>query len=181
MAVLPVVKYNDPILRRRTKLVTDFSQISSVVGDMFDTMYQEEGIGLAANQVGVELNLMVIDVSHAEEWDTPFIFVNGEILEKWGESVMEEGCLSLPGIRVDVRRSDGVRFAYQNLSGSRYTEEFEGLLARVIQHETDHLSGMVIIDRVSPLTRQRYSQQIKQIASSSLRKRSENRSSAPGG
>lgn len=182
MSVLPMVKYGNPLLKRKMSPVKDFRTLSDVVENMFDTMYEEEGIGLAANQVGVDLNLMVIDITHVAssdepsnpgEFNRPLVFINGEILKGWGESTMEEGCLSLPGIRVDVKRFDMVHFAFQALhysgeqevSGERHVEEFRGLLARVIQHEMDHLNGLVILDRASPLTRQRFSQQLKQIAS----------------
>ncbi|MFQ6675716.1 MAG: peptide deformylase [Fidelibacterota bacterium] len=183
MAVLPVTRYGAPILAAKMRPVDDFSRLPSLVNDMFDTMYEEEGIGLAANQVGLDLNLMVIDITHVspsaeearegspnrrtnpEAYNRPLAFANGEILEGWGDSTMEEGCLSLPGIRVEVKRYEGVRFAFQDLSGERHLEEFQGLLARVIQHEMDHLNGLVILDRVSPLIRQRFSQQLKQIGS----------------
>ncbi|MFQ6615451.1 MAG: peptide deformylase [Fidelibacterota bacterium] len=190
MAVLPVIKYGDPILGRKTQPLDDFSipKLQDLVQNMFDTMYEEEGIGLAANQVGVDLNLMVIDITHVsqsgemspeegqpnpKEFDRPLVFANGEILEGWGGNAMEEGCLSLPGIRVDVERFEGVRFGFQELSGDpprisygkRRVEKFQGLLARVIQHEMDHLNGLVIVDRVSSLMRQQFSQQLKQIAS----------------
>lgn len=165
MAILPVVKYGNPILRKRMKSVDSISHVSSLIKDMFDTMYQEDGIGLAANQVGVDFNLSVVDISHTEECDTPFVFINGKIIDKWGESVIEEGCLSLPGIRVDVPRSEGIRFSYLDPSGTEHVEDFEGLLARVIQHEIDHLNGLIIIDRVSPLIKQQFKSQLKEIAS----------------
>lgn len=177
MAIRPIVKYGNLILRRKTKSVDDFSQITSLTKDMFDTMYQEDGIGLAANQVDVDCSLAVVDVSHTDESDTPLVFVNGEITERWGEVVMEEGCLSLPGIRVDVTRSERIRFSYQDLSGNAHEKEFEGLLARVIQHEIDHLNGMMIIDRAGSLSRQRYKKQLKEIASASSRVHSDETSS----
>jgi len=165
MAILPVVKYGNPILREKMKTVKDISQISPLVENMFDTMYQEDGIGLAANQVGVDLNLSVVDISHTEESDTPLVFINGKILDKWGEAVMEEGCLSLPGIRVNVPRADGIRFNYHDLSGNEHIEEFHGLLARVIQHEMDHLNGMMILDRVGSVLRQQFKKHLKDITS----------------
>lgn len=148
------------------KPVEDFAEAAELVEDMFDTMYEEDGIGLAANQIGRDLNLTVVDISHTDEWDTPFVFVNGEILERWGESAMEEGCLSLPGIRVEVSRSEGVRFAYQDLSGEKHVQEYDGLMARVIQHEMDHLTGRVISDHASPLQRQRFSRRLKELEAS---------------
>lgn len=166
MTVLRVVKYGNSILRGRMKSIKNISDISSLVKNMFDTMYQEDGIGLAANQVGIDLNLSVIDISHTDECDTPMVFVNGRIVEKWGNSAIEEGCLSLPGIRVNVPRSERILFRYQDLSGTEHEKEFNGLLARVIQHEMDHLNGMLIIDRISPLIRQQYAKQLEELAAS---------------
>lgn len=165
MAVLPVVKLGETILRTQIRRVENVSEVTSLVEDMFDTMYQEDGIGLAANQVGADFNLAVVDISHTDECETPLVLVNGEIVDKWGESVVEEGCLSLPGIRVDVPRSEGIRFRYQDLSGTVHEENCEGLLARVIQHEMDHLNGMLIVDRISPVLRQQFKKQLKEIAS----------------
>ena len=162
---LPVVIYGDNILRRKMKPVENFEEATELVDDMFDTMYEEDGIGLAANQIARDLNLMVVDITHTDEWDIPFAFVNGEILERWGESVMEEGCLSLPEIRVEVKRAEKVRFAYQDLNGEKHVNEYTGLMARVIQHEMDHLNGRVIVDHASPLQKQRFSSRLKELES----------------
>ena len=165
MPVLPIVKYGNPILRKKMKETKDFSQISLLVDNMFDTMYEEDGIGLAANQVGVDLNLSIVDISHTEEYETPFVFVNGQIIKKWGEAVLEEGCLSLPGIRVEVPRSERIRFKYQDLSGTEYVKDLNGLLARVIQHEVDHLNGLIILDRVRSVIKQQFRKQLKELTS----------------
>ena len=148
------------------KPVENFEEAVELVDDMFDTMYEENGIGLAANQIGKDLNLMVVDITHTDEWDTPFVFVNGKILERWGESVMEEGCLSLPEIRVEVRRAETVRLAYQDLSGKKHVNEYIGLMARVIQHEMDHVNGRVITDHTSPLQKQRFGKRLKELEAS---------------
>ena len=171
MAVLNVVQYGSPILRKECKPVTDYSVLPKIIKDMFDTMYEQEGIGLAANQVGIDMNLMIIDVSHTDEVDEAHIFVNGQILESFGESELEEGCLSIPEIRLPIKRPESIRFKYQLPDGSDQVEEFDGLLARAIQHEVDHLKGVFIIDRVSHLMALQYRKKLKQIKINSNKSR----------
>ena len=171
MAVLNVVQYGSPILRKECEPVTDYSVLPKIIKDMFDTMYEQEGIGLAANQVGIDMNLMIIDVSHTDEVDEAHIFVNGQILESFGESELEEGCLSIPEIRLPIKRPESIRFKYQLPDGSDQVEEFDGLLARAIQHEVDHLKGVFIIDRVSHLMALQYRKKLKQIKMNSNKSR----------
>ena len=171
MAVLNVVQYGSPILRKECEPVTDYSVLPKIIQDMFDTMYEQEGIGLAANQVGIDMNLMIIDVSHTDEVDEAHIFVNGQILESFGESELEEGCLSIPEIRLPIKRPESIRFKYQLPDGSDQVEEFDGLLARAIQHEVDHLKGVFIIDRVSRLMALQYRKKLKQIKMNSNKSR----------
>jgi peptide deformylase len=171
MAVLNVVQYGSPILRKECEPVTDYSVLPKIIQDMFDTMYEQEGIGLAANQVGIDMNLMIIDVSHTDEVDEAHIFVNGKILESFGESELEEGCLSIPEIRLPIKRPESIRFKYQLPDGSDQVEEFDGLLARAIQHEVDHLKGVFIIDRVSRLMALQYRKKLKQIKMNSNKSR----------
>ena len=163
MAVLEVVKYGNPILRKKCSMVTDFSKLSDFIDNMFDTMYEEEGIGLAANQVGVGMNLFVIDISHTDENEFPRIFVNGEIISSDGESIFSEGCLSIPQVALEVKRPENIVFKYQDIREKWHEEEFDGLLARAIQHEIDHLNGVLIIDLVSEMQRVRVNQEIKKI------------------
>ena len=147
MALMEVVHYGDPILRKKCKPVEDYKKLSGLIDDMFDTMYEENGIGLAANQVGVDLNLFIIDISDIEEeGESIHVFINGEIIESSGESWFEEGCLSIPDIRLDVKRPETITFKYQDESGHEHTKEISGLLARAIQHEVDHLNGVFIVD-----------------------------------
>ena len=113
MSVLEVVHYGDPILRKKCNSVKDFSKLESLLNDMFDTMYEENGIGLAANQVGFDMNLFIIDISGIEEDEKTRVFINGEIINSEGESWFEEGCLSIPDIRLNVKRPDIIRFKYQ--------------------------------------------------------------------
>ena len=168
MALLGVVHYGNPILRKECKPVTDYSILPELLEDMFDTMYEEEGLGLAANQVGVDLNLMIIDVSHTDEAEDACIFVNGEIIDSSGLSEMEEGCLSIPEIRLPVKRPEIIKFKYQLPDGSEHIDEFSGLLGRAIQHEMDHLKGVFIIDRVNPLLAMKYKKKLKEIKGNSI-------------
>jgi peptide deformylase len=154
MALMDIVHYGDPILRKKCNEVKEFKGLNKLIDDMFDTMYEENGIGLAANQVGVGINLFIIDISDIEdESESIHIFINGEIIDSSGESWFEEGCLSIPDVRLDVKRPEKITFKYQDLNGETHTDEIEGLLARAIQHEVDHLNGLLIIDRVSKTTK----------------------------
>ena len=165
MAVREVVHYGDPILRKVCKPVKDFKKLSSLIDDMFDTMYEESGIGLAANQIGVDLNLFIIDISGIEEeTESVHIFINGEIMESSGESWFEEGCLSIPNVRLEVKRPEFIQFKYQDENGTEHIEEMRGLLARAIQHEIDHLKGVFIVDRVTKTVKMTLENDLKMIA-----------------
>ncbi len=165
MSVLPIVKYGDPILRKVLDPVKNFQSISNILTDMFDTMYELEGIGLAANQIGLNLNLMIIDISHTDDTYPPSAFANGTILDGSGKESMDEGCLSIPGIQVNVSRSETVIFSYQDTEGNSHEGEFSGLMARVIQHEMDHLNGRLIIDHATIVERNRLKKQLKELRS----------------
>ena len=171
MAVREVVHYGDPILRKVCKPVKDFKKLSSLIDDMFDTMYEESGIGLAANQIGVDLNLFIIDISGIEgETESVHIFINGEIMESSGESWFEEGCLSIPDVRLEVKRPEVITFKYQDQRGEEHTDQIGGLLARAIQHEVDHLNGIFIVDRVSVSTKLGVDKELKTIKKDSVSK-----------
>ena len=163
MSVLEVVNYGNPILRKRCNQVIDFSKLSDFIDDMFDTMYEEEGIGLAANQVGVDLNLFIIDISHTDDNEFPRIFINGEITSSKGESIFSEGCLSIPEVALEVTRPEAISFKYQDINEKWYEQEFDGLLARAIQHEIDHLNGVFIIDLVSEMQRLKVNKKVKKL------------------
>ena len=168
MSVLEVVHYGDPILRKKCNSVKDFSKLESLLNDMFDTMYEENGIGLAANQVGFDMNLFIIDISGIEEDEKTRVFINGEIINSEGESWFEEGCLSIPDIRLNVKRPDIIKFKYQDEKGQKYEEDFDGLLARAIQHEVDHLNGVFIVDRVSKSEKMSVAKELKDIEKNSF-------------
>lgn len=170
MAVLELVNYGNPILRKTCNSVTDFSKLVDSIDDMFDTMYEEEGIGLAANQVGIDINLFVIDISHTDDSEFPRIFINGKITSSDGESIFSEGCLSIPQVSLEVTRPERIIFKYQDVEEKWREEEFDGLLARAIQHEIDHLNGVLIIDLVSEMQRARVNKEVKKIKKDSLAK-----------
>ena len=161
MAVLDIVKYGDPILRKVCDPVTDFSNLKTFIEDMFDTMYEAEGVGLAANQVGKDMNLFVVDVSHTEEADEPFIAINGKIIDGQGECAFEEGCLSIPDVTFEVIRPEIIRFKYQTPDQKWHKKKFNGLFARAIQHEMDHLAGRMIVDHINDLARIPYKKHLK--------------------
>jgi peptide deformylase len=159
MAVLRVRKYGDPVLRRRAAPVAEITpEIRRMVDDMIETMYDEVGIGLAAPQVGISLRLMV--VGHEKTVGARAI-VNPVIAEQGGEITAEEGCLSLPGIFAAVTRAEWVRLEGQDLEGQPVSIKAKGLTARVFQHEMDHLDGVLFIDRLDAMTRDRIKRRIK--------------------
>tara|TARA_B100000003_G_C10745926_1_gene296974 strand:- start:101 stop:649 length:549 start_codon:yes stop_codon:yes gene_type:complete len=170
MSVLEVVNYGNPILRKKCESVSDFSSLHKFIEDMFDTMYEEEGIGLAANQVGVNMNLFIIDIAHTDEKEFPRVFINGEITKFYGESVFSEGCLSIPQVALEVTRPEKIRFKYQDVEKNWHEEEFDGLLARAIQHEMDHLNGVLIIDLVSKVQRDKVQKEVNKIKNESISK-----------
>ena len=154
MALRPILHYPDPRLRRRaTPVARVDDEIRQLVDDMAETMYQAPGIGLAAIQVDVPKRVVVIDIS-AERNDLK-VFINPEIRTRDGEQVMEEGCLSVPGVYDEVIRAGHVRVAALDRNGEPFEIEADGLLATCIQHEIDHLDGKVFVDYLSKLKQQR--------------------------
>ncbi|WP_045737424.1 peptide deformylase [Xanthomonas sp. MUS 060] len=156
MALLPILEFPDSRLRTKAEPV-DPAQITSVafqhlLDDMFDTMYDAPGIGLAASQVDVHKRFMVIDVS--EEKNDPQVFVNPQIVQREGEQVHQEGCLSVPGIYADVTRSESITVRYLDRQGQPQELTTDGLLAVCVQHEMDHLDGKLFVDYLSPLKRE---------------------------
>ena len=155
MPILPIVTYNDPVLREPTERVTAVSaSIEKLIDDMLDTMYNSDGVGLAAPQVGVSLKLFVMDgdpvLEEDEETYGPLVFINPEIIEKKGSNVaMDEGCLSIPDIREKVFRPDTIVIKYKDRNFEEQIQEFDGWMSRIIQHEYDHLNGILFIDYLS--------------------------------
>ena len=159
MAVLKVRRYGDPVLRRRAALVEAITpEVRSLASDMIETMYDEVGIGLAAPQVGVSTRLMVVG---DEEGRGAQVLVNPTISAQGGKVTAEEGCLSLPGVFAQVTRSEWVTLEAQDLEGRPVAVTARGLRARVFQHEIDHLDGVLFIDRLEPVVRDRIKRRIK--------------------
>jgi peptide deformylase len=159
MAVLNVRRYGDPVLRRRANPVEAVTpQIRRLAGDMVDTMYDEVGIGLAAPQVGVSVRLLVVG---DEEGRGAQVLVNPAITAQGGSVTAEEGCLSLPGVFAQVTRSEWVTLEAQDLEGKPVAITARGLRSRVFQHEIDHLDGVLFIDRLEPVLRDRIKRRIK--------------------
>ncbi len=155
MAVRPVRLFGDPVLRRVATPVTLplAEPLDELIRDMFDTMEAERGIGLAAPQIGVSKRLMVLRVPNDGAPDTEMVLVNPAFSEMTGNVVMEEGCLSIPGISEDVKRPARVVVKAFDLHGAPLELEATGLLARALQHEMDHLDGVLFVDRISMVRR----------------------------
>jgi peptide deformylase len=153
---LPLRFLGDPVLRRKADAVAEVTpEIREFIEAMFATMYVEEGVGLAAPQVGRSVRIFVIDVEPEEEGGARVkqAFVNPVIRERSGEMVGEEGCLSIPGLRADVKRAARVVVEALDENGTPFRIEAEGMVARALQHEQDHLDGIVFLDRLGPITR----------------------------
>ncbi len=158
MAVMKVRRYGDPVLRRRAAPVGEITpEIRTLVDDMIETMWDEVGIGLAAPQVGVSLRLIVV----GDEGRDPRALVNPVLVGQRGQATAEEGCLSIPGVFAPVTRAEWVKVEATDLDGRPVALEGRGLLARVLQHELDHLDGVLFIDRLDPVTRDRLKRKIR--------------------
>ena len=168
--ILPVYTYNHPVLKQRTSEITEANaEIQSLIDDMLETMYNANGIGLAANQIGKGLSLTVIDLSDAEEEDDasdgPIVLIN-PVIEAFSdnEEEFEEGCLSLPDFRDVVIRPSEIQVRYLDRHMKEHRSEVGGLLARVMQHEIDHLNGIYFYERLSPIRRTLAQGKLKRIA-----------------
>ena len=163
--ILPIVAYGSPVLKKKaTNVPADLEGREQLIADMWETMYAASGVGLAAPQIGRSLRLFVVDASpFAEDEDLSAeeqkelkgfkkVFINPQIEEETGEEwAFSEGCLSIPDVREDVKRKDQLIIRYQNEAGEELREEYSGLAARVIQHEYDHIEGILFTDKLSPL------------------------------
>lgn len=163
MSVLEVLTFPDERLRTvATEVEKVDEEIKTLVKNMFDTMKDEKGIGLAATQVNVHKRVVVMDVS--EEQNTPYVFINPQIVEKNGSTISEEGCLSVPNNYAKVDRAESVNVTALNEKGERFELKAEGLLAICIQHELDHLEGKLFVDYLSPLKRNRIKKKLEKEA-----------------
>ena len=166
MSIRPLVILPDPVLRQLSQPVERFdAQLKRFSEDMLETMYDAPGIGLAAIQVAEPLRMLVIDLSHEDEPKLPQVFINPQILSRSDAvNVHEEGCLSIPDYFADVERPASLRVAYQDLDGNKHELNADGLLATCLQHEIDHLDGVLFIDHISKLKRDMVVRKFKKLA-----------------
>ena len=159
-----VIKYPDPVLSKPAADVTVFDKdLATLVNEMFDSMYAAQGIGLAAPQISISQRITVIDTSFKERPEDKIVLINPEIVEREGQQFEEEGCLSLPEIREKVKRAAWVKVRAQNVTGHAIEVEGTELLARALQHEIDHLNGILFIDHLSRLKRDLVHRRIKKL------------------
>ena len=152
--ILKIVKYPEPVLQQPGEPVTEFNdELRKFVADLFETMYASQGIGLAAQQVGVARRITVIDLSQGKDPEQKLVLINPEIISRAGKQYEEEGCLSFPEIREKIARAFKVRVRAQNENGEWFEMDGEELLSRAFQHEIDHLDGVLFIFRMSALKR----------------------------
>jgi peptide deformylase len=163
--ILPILAYGDPILRKKGKKITkEFPKLDVILENMFETMYSAKGIGLAAPQIGLTIRLFIIDTKPFEndeefsveerEFLSTFrqVFINPKIVEETGDEwVFNEGCLSIPDIREDIFRNEDVKIEYYDEDFKKHTKKFNGIVARIIQHEYDHIEGVLFTDKLTPL------------------------------
>lgn len=181
--ILPIVVYGDPVLRKVcTNIDKDYPELDKLIADMFETMYNANGVGLAAPQVGKAIRLFVVDTGPFAESDddeddefTPEqkkelkafkkVFINAQILEESGEKwAFSEGCLSIPKIRENVDRQPEIEIEYYDEKFKKHTEKYDGVIARVIQHEYDHIEGKLFTDKISPFKRKMLAGKLKDIS-----------------
>ncbi len=152
MSILPIYLYGNEILKKKAKPVTEitFDDIQ-LIKNMFETMSQSNGIGLAANQIGELKQILVVDISEMEagKGTKPIAVINPEIIDEEGESEYEEGCLSIPDVREKVWRPEKIRLRYHDINMEEQEIEADGLMARVLQHEIDHLNGFLFVDHLT--------------------------------
>jgi peptide deformylase len=164
MSLLKVVHYPEPVLLKVGKPVTEFDdELKKLVADMFETMYDAKGVGLAAPQVAVSQRLFVMDCSNGEDAEAKLALINPEIISVEGEQYGDEGCLSFPGLYQKVERSLRTVVKFQDVTGEHFELEAVDLEARCVLHETDHCDGIVFLDRMTVLKRQLAKQKIKRM------------------
>lgn len=167
MAVLPITVYGDKILRKKVSKVTEVDlKTIELIKNMFDTMRNANGIGLAANQVGANKSIFVIDVSKVEDYEDikPIVAINPKIIKRSEKKVIiEEGCLSIPEVREEVERPESITIVYHDADLQEQTLEADGLLARVMQHEYDHLQGVLFTDLISDEMKKKHKKDINKI------------------
>lgn len=178
--ILPIVAYGDPVLRKEGEDIDkEYPDLEKLIADMWETMYNAHGVGLAAPQIGKSIRLFLVDTSgfvDEEEEDTEGlkdfkkVFINAEIIEEDGNDfVFNEGCLSIPDVRGDVDRPERIRIQYMDENWVEHDEVYTGLKARVIQHEYDHIDGILFTDYLSPLRKNMLKKKLKQISKGQIK------------
>jgi peptide deformylase len=172
--IYPIVAYGDPVLRKiGAEVEKDYPLLKQLIENMFETMYESHGVGLAAPQIGKAINLFIIDSSRFEDEKYPNVkkvFINAEILDESGEKWdFEEGCLSIPHIRENVKRHDTLLIRYQDENFETHEETYDGIVARVIQHEYDHVKGVMFVDRLSELKKRLLKNKLINISKGGIR------------
>lgn len=163
MAIRPILEYPDPRLRGLAQPVEQVDDsVRALVEDMAETMYAAPGVGLAAPQIGVALRVFVIDIADENEPSQFAAYINPEIIETIGTQSWKEGCLSFPGVAENLKRAERVRVRALGIDGKPFELSAEGLLAVAIQHETDHLNGILMIDKVGPIQRRRMGKKLSE-------------------
>jgi len=162
--IYPIVKYGNPVLEKPSAPVTDFDdELKKLVEDMFESMYEAKGVGLAAPQIGISKRLAVIDVTFKENPREKLVLANPEIIHTEGKQTQSEGCLSIPEFRENVTRANKVTIRAQDVNGTWYEKTGEELLARAFLHETDHLNGKLYISHLSALKRDLIKRKIRKL------------------
>jgi peptide deformylase len=162
--IYPIVKYGDPVLEKRAETVTVFdAELQKLIDDMFESMYEAHGVGLAAPQIGISRRIAVIDVTFKEDPAAKLVCINPEIIHTEGQHTQSEGCLSIPDFRENVTRAQKVTIRAQDINGEVYEKTGEDLLARAFLHETDHLNGKLYISHISALKRDLMKRKIKKM------------------
>jgi peptide deformylase len=169
--ILPIVAYGDPVLRKEAEEIDQhYEGLADFIQNMWETMDNAEGVGLAAPQVGRAIRLFVVDASAFADEDPSLadfkkVFINPEIIEEFGEEwLFNEGCLSIPGIREDVKRNAKLKINYLDENFKEHEEEFDGMAARIIQHEYDHIEGILFTDRISALRKRMVKKKMEDIS-----------------
>lgn len=173
--ILPIVAYGDPVLKKKAvDVAPDYPNLSGLIENMFETMNNAAGVGLAAPQVGLSIRVFIVDTSpFAEEGEEDYellkdfkrVFINAHIEEEAGDDwAFNEGCLSIPEVREDVFRAEEVTIRYMDENFNEQVETFDGLIARVIQHEYDHIDGILFTDHLSPLRKRLLKSRLNQIS-----------------
>jgi len=169
MSIREICKYPDPVLRKKTQVVEKIDgTLDRLIDDMIETMHAAPGVGLAANQVGVPLQLAVIDLTSSEDrkkgkLQPILVIINPEVLSQEGSVIEEEGCLSIPEYTETVKRAAKVKVRAKDRQGKAFELEAEGLMAKALQHEIDHLNGLLFVDRLSPLKKSVFKRRFKKM------------------